>query len=93
MPGRLAKASAHGIALCSYSVYLTHTTVDPIIRTHLVQSLHRGVVKSFIVLWCTFLLGIIFYFVVERPTIISRNRYLKGKRRPFVDARPAVEVS
>ena len=82
-----------GVALCSYSVYLTHTTFDPVIRNNLLGAWHRSAAKSLVVLSATFLLGVVFYFLVERPTIISRDRYLKGRTREKVDVRQPVSVS
>ena len=84
MPSRLGRWLATGIALCSYSVYLTHTIFDPWIRNGVLGSMHRGVGKTVLVLASTFLLGIIFYFLIERPTIISRDRLLKQRRKESI---------
>jgi peptidoglycan/LPS O-acetylase OafA/YrhL len=91
--GRLARKGVQGIALCSYSVYLTHTTFDPAIRGHVLAGMHRGVGKSILVLSSTFLLGVGFYFLVERPTILTRDIYLKGRKSSVVDPRRAVLLS
>ena len=92
--GRTSKLAAHGVAICSYSVYLTHTTVDRLIRNPLdAHGVQRGIAKSLFVLSATFLAGVIFYFLVERPTILSRDRFLKRRPRPIVEGPTAVEVS
>jgi peptidoglycan/LPS O-acetylase OafA/YrhL len=91
--GRLARKGVQGIALCSYSVYLTHTTFDPAIRGHVLAGMHRGVGKSFLALSSTFLLGVGFYFLVERPTILTRDIYLKGRKSSVVDPGRAVLLS
>jgi peptidoglycan/LPS O-acetylase OafA/YrhL len=91
--GRLLRAGIQGVALCSYSVYLTHTTFDAALRGHLLLAMHRGPLKSLVVLSSTFLFGVIFYFLVERPTILSRDYFLHGKKVARLDPRPVVELS
>jgi peptidoglycan/LPS O-acetylase OafA/YrhL len=79
---RVGRAIRFGIvctALCSYSIYLTHTTFDPFVRHILLANWHRGLTKSFLVMAITWLGGLVFYFLVERPAIISRDHYLKSK--------------
>ena len=75
--GRLTRWCVTGIALVSYSIYLTHTTFDPWLRMRLAPLLTRGGIRTLIVLSATWAVGVIFYFLIERPTIISRDRYLK----------------
>lgn len=77
--GKAAKMAVVGVALCSYSVYLTHAILDPILRNHIFGAWHRGMAKSLTVLSINFMLGVAFYFLVERPTILSRDRYLSSK--------------
>lgn len=77
--GRWIRSGIVGAALCSYSIYLTHTILDPLIRKVLLGSWNRGVAKSIVVLTMTWLGGVIFYYIIERPTIISRDIYLRGK--------------
>lgn len=91
--GKLLRSATVGVALCSYSVYLTHTTFDPVIRNNILGAWHRSAAKSLVVLSLTFLFGVLFYFLVERPTIISRDRYLKGRTRAKVDVRHPMSVS
>jgi peptidoglycan/LPS O-acetylase OafA/YrhL len=77
----LVRRGIQGLALCSYSVYLTHTTADVLARSWLAD-LHRGAIKSSLVLSLTFLTGVVFYFVFERPAIMIRDRieaYYKSK--------------
>jgi peptidoglycan/LPS O-acetylase OafA/YrhL len=76
--GNLVKNSIRGLALCSYSVYLLHTLFFTDIRAALGRW-PRGPAKSMTVLVGSFLLCILFYFLVERPTILMRDRYLKSK--------------
>ncbi len=73
--GDMVKNSIHGLALCSYSVYLVHVLFFTDIRT-LIDAWPRGPVKSGFILASTFLLSLVFYFLVERPTIRMRDRYL-----------------
>jgi peptidoglycan/LPS O-acetylase OafA/YrhL len=75
--GMLVRWCVTGTALCSYSIYLTHTTFDPWLRAMLEPMLTRGAFRSAVVLVATWTVGVMFYFLVERPTIISRDRYLK----------------
>jgi peptidoglycan/LPS O-acetylase OafA/YrhL len=88
--GRLLHWAITGTALCSYSVYLTHTIFDPAIRSGILGSWHRSVGKSLIVLTFTFLGGVIFYFLVERPSIVTRDRYLKARTETPVPVTAAV---
>jgi len=76
--GNLIKNSIHGLALCSYSVYLLHTMFFSDIH-HLLASWPRGPVKSITILVASFVLCIVFYFLVEKPTIQIRDKYLKHK--------------
>jgi peptidoglycan/LPS O-acetylase OafA/YrhL len=80
--GRLIRWCVVGTALCSYSIYLTHTTLDPLMRAHLQSVLTRGPIRSVIVLSVTWFGGVMFYLLIERPTIISRDRYLKRLKVP-----------
>lgn len=73
---RLTKNAIHGLALCSYSVYLVHVLLFTDIR-FMIDGWPRGPVKSGFILGTTFLGGVIFYFLVERPTIVLRDKYLK----------------
>jgi peptidoglycan/LPS O-acetylase OafA/YrhL len=73
--GDMVKNSIHGLALCSYSVYLVHVLFFTDIRT-LIDAWPRGPVKSGFILASTFLLSLVFYFLVERPTIRMRDKYL-----------------
>ncbi|MGA7255298.1 MAG: acyltransferase [Terracidiphilus sp.] len=82
--GKLVRWCISGTALCSYSIYLTHTIVDPWLRMQLASLLTRGGVRSFIVLSATWFAGVIFYFLIERPTIITRDHYLKKIKMPAI---------
>ncbi len=76
--GNLLKNSIHGLALCSYSIYLLHTMFFSDIHT-ILASWPRGPVKSITILVASFLLCLVFYFLVERPTIHMRDKYLRRK--------------
>lgn len=65
-----------GLALCSYSIYLTHTMSFELVRMML-GSWHRGVGKTGAILLAGLLVGIVFYFLVERPALWSRDRFLR----------------
>jgi hypothetical protein len=83
--GRLIRSCVSGTALCSYSVYLTHTIIDPWLRMRLAPILTRGAGRSLmIVLSATWLVGVMFYFLIDRPTIITRDRYLKKITTPAI---------
>lgn len=82
--GRLIYWCVSGTALCSYSIYLTHTTFDPWIRNRLATTLTHGAIRTVIVLCATWSVGVIFYFLVERPTILTRDRYLKRALAPAI---------
>jgi peptidoglycan/LPS O-acetylase OafA/YrhL len=94
--GSLVKNSIHGLALCSYSVYLLHTLFFTDLRLLLV-GWQRGPAKSLTVAGVTFLFCVAFYFLVERPTIRMRDRYLsrgitKHSEAPAVVAKEAVST-
>jgi len=84
--GRLIHWCVTGTALCSYSIYLTHTIFDPWLRAHLEPVLSRGSVRSAILLTVTWIVGVVFYLLIERPTIITRDRYLKRVKVPAIAA-------
>lgn len=90
--GRLIRSAVVGTALCSYSVYLTHTIFDPLIRKVLFGGWERGAGKSVIVLALTCLGGVIFYFVIERPTILSRDAFLRSKAEKVAKTMDAAKV-
>ncbi len=80
---RLGQEAIHGLALCSYSIYLTHTTIDVLIRSWLVHW-QRGIIKTLVVMSATFVGGVLFYFIFERPAIVIRDRieaYHRSKMR------------
>ncbi len=66
------------IALTSYSIYLVHTTVDPVLRGFAAKVLHmnRGAERTLFVIAGIFAIGEIFSFCIERPTILLRNRMM-----------------
>ncbi len=74
--GKGVKEAVHGIALASYSIYLVHTLMFTDVRV-LVDGWPRGVVKSGTILACALGASILFYFAVERPTILLRDRVLR----------------
>lgn len=74
--GNGVKATVHGIALASYSIYLVHTLLFTDVRL-LIDGWPRGAVKSGTILACTLVGSALFYFAVERPTILLRDRLLR----------------
>jgi peptidoglycan/LPS O-acetylase OafA/YrhL len=86
--GKFVRWCVVGMALCSYSVYLTHDIVSPPLRMLINRvMLTRGVIRTLITLPAIWMLGVVFYLLVERPTIITRDRYLKRtKAHPVVQA-------
>jgi peptidoglycan/LPS O-acetylase OafA/YrhL len=84
--GRLFGRVSHGIALCSYSLYLTHATIFEFTRLF-IRSWPRGVVKSSFDLGVAALAGVIFYFLFERPAIVTRDRF-EARRRVVAKGTP-----
>jgi peptidoglycan/LPS O-acetylase OafA/YrhL len=72
----LAKSTIHGLALASYSIYLVHTLIFIDVRI-ILESWSRGAIKSIVILIASMAVSVLFYFLVERPTIQLRDRYLK----------------
>jgi len=88
---RLLKSSVHGLALASYSIYLVHTLFFTDIRL-LIGSWPRGPVKSATILGSTLVLSIVFYFLIERPTIALRDRMLNRGKGQMPIAEHGVEI-
>jgi len=80
-PARLLKSAIHGIALASYSIYLVHTLLLTDIRVQL-DAWPRGPLKTTTILAGTLLFSVAFYFAVERPTILLRDRLLRRAPTP-----------
>ena len=76
LPQRLIKQTIAGIALASYSIYLLHTLLFTDIRV-LLTNLPRGPLKSTLILATTLALSTLFYYAVERPTIMLRDKLLR----------------
>ncbi|MBS1799574.1 MAG: acyltransferase [Acidobacteria bacterium] len=91
MAANLVKKSIHGLALCSYSVYLLHTAFFTDMRL-LIANWNRGAAKSIFILLSSFLMCVIFYFLVERPTIIWRDRSLRKRKKAAAPNSPAARV-
>jgi peptidoglycan/LPS O-acetylase OafA/YrhL len=89
---RIARWSIQHVALCAYSIYLTHTTVDPTFRglAGSVLHLHKGMVNTSLVIVATLLVGIAFYHLVERPSIRTRDLY-RSRRRLAEGTKPSTE--
>lgn len=73
---RGAKSAVQGLALISYSVYLVHTLLFTDVRVML-DNWQRGPFKSGTILVTTLLCSIVFYLLLERPTILLRDRILQ----------------
>jgi peptidoglycan/LPS O-acetylase OafA/YrhL len=78
-PARLLKLAIHGIALASYSIYLVHTLVFTDVRLA-IDAWPRGPLKSGAILASALAASVLFYFAVERPTILLRDRLLRPAR-------------
>ena len=78
--GAIAQISIRGLALCSYSLYLTHTNIAISTRSYIVQ-VHRGPAKTLFVLAVEVIGGTAFYFACERPAIAVRD-WLRARRLP-----------
>jgi len=86
--GRATRWSVQALALSAYSLYLTHTTTDPFFRwiAESVLHLHRGAVRSLYVLATSLAIGAVFFLLVERPSILTRNRFLHHKKEQTLPA-------
>jgi peptidoglycan/LPS O-acetylase OafA/YrhL len=79
LAGRLTERAIRGIALASYSIYLLHVLI--MTDLHVVLSnWQRGAAKSIFILSVTFVGCILFYYLVERPSIITRDRYFAARK-------------
>jgi peptidoglycan/LPS O-acetylase OafA/YrhL len=78
---RQVKRAITGLAMAAYSIYLCHYFTFQILRSHVLRGLPRGVEKSSITLIGGFCFCILFYFLVERPSITSRDWYIARHRR------------
>ncbi len=79
--GRWMKSTIRSIAITSYSIYLMHTLfVGSVLRYTLLWP--RSLAKSGLIVLCMFIPCLPFYFLFEKPSIVSRDRFLKRKARP-----------
>jgi peptidoglycan/LPS O-acetylase OafA/YrhL len=76
--GTIAQNSIRGLALFSYSLYLTHTNIAISTRLH-IEQMHRGVAKTLFVLGVELIGGAAFYLACERPAIAIRD-WLRARR-------------
>lgn len=74
--GRGMQSVVRGLALASYSIYLVHTLLFTDVRV-LVDAMPRGPLKSLLILSCALAGSTLFYFAIERPTILLRDRVLR----------------
>ena len=77
---RLIQISIRGLALCSYSIYLTHSALFILFGSLgfiLALPHDLGILAKFV---ATLLFGGAFYFLVERPAIVTRDRFLGNER-------------
>jgi peptidoglycan/LPS O-acetylase OafA/YrhL len=75
----IGRSVAYGVrwtALASYSIYLVHTLFNTAALDY-VGAWPRGAAKTGIILILMALPCLPFYYLVERPSIASRDRYLK----------------
>ena len=76
--GRAVRWLVQLIALTSYSIYLVHATVDSVLRGFATKVLHlqRGAARSLFVIAGILVIGELFAYLIERPTILLRNRLM-----------------
>jgi len=77
--GQLTEKAVRGLALISYSTYLVHTLILFDLHASL-ESWPRGVLKSTFILTVTLAVCIVFYFLVEKPSIVTRDRFLAARK-------------
>jgi hypothetical protein len=70
--GKFCVQAICGIALCSYSIYLTHTTGFRCFW-RLMNNFLRGFVKWAAIPAETLVAGVLFYFIFERTAIVTRD--------------------
>lgn len=79
--GRWMKSTIRGTAITSYSIYLLHTLfTESVLRYTLPWP--RSLAKSGLIVFWMVIPCLPFYFLFEKPTIVSRDRFLKRKARP-----------
>jgi len=89
--GRWTEKTIRGIALTSYSIYLIHVLALTDIRV-LLDGMPRGILKTTAIMIPTILLCIVFYFLVEKPSIVTRDWYLSRKKKADLARRLAMEA-
>ena len=77
LAARLLQRAIQAIALASYSIYLVHTLLFTDIRVEL-AGWSRGPLKSLTIMTLTLACGFLFYYAIERPTILLRDRVLRS---------------
>jgi peptidoglycan/LPS O-acetylase OafA/YrhL len=86
--GRCVQHAVRGLALCSYSIYLTHTTLFEPLREW-TGAWPRGMLRTSAVLAGALFGGIVFYLLIERTAILTRDRFLRSNQ----SQNPRVELS
>lgn len=76
--GRVVRWVVQLIALSAYSLYLVHAIVDPVLRgiAANILHMHRGAARTLFVFAGILAIGELFAYVIERPTILLRNRLM-----------------
>ncbi len=78
--GRWTEKAVRAVALASYSIYLVHVLIFTDLRV-LLNSWPRGAAKSGFILAATLVLCIPFFYLFERPSIVTRDRFLRRKQK------------
>jgi len=86
LAGRLSEKAIRGMALVSYSIYLLHVLVMTDLHV-ILNAWSRGAGKSLFILGATLMVCVAFYFLVEKPSIRSRDRFL-GRQEPLAPRMP-----
>jgi peptidoglycan/LPS O-acetylase OafA/YrhL len=86
LAGRVVEWTVRSAALASYSIYLLHVLIMSDLHV-IFGNWPRSAAKTLVILSVTLAVCILFYLAIERPTILTRDKFLarskeKSKRRP-----------
>jgi peptidoglycan/LPS O-acetylase OafA/YrhL len=80
--GQWLAASVRATSISSYSVYLVHTLLNAAALQYTL-TWHRGSAKSAFIILGMLLPCIPFYFLFEKPSIVTRDRFMKRITSPI----------
>jgi peptidoglycan/LPS O-acetylase OafA/YrhL len=90
---RILKRTITGLALAAYSTYLCHYFGFEILRSHVLKTMPRGAEKSLITLGVSFCFCVLFYFAIERPSILTRDRFIASRRNRQLQGEPVTDIA